>query len=318
MIPAIGRTITTGSEMETIPGELRCSFRRLRREPPLHWPASTSLPTPGCRPAAGPPTRGGPTSPAETTSPAGVSSAGAPACRQHLCRRGPLPDAPGGVEGQVDGYRAHALGGHSRGPPPEPTRGLDHAAAGEGHHETAGQGIRETQEAGQWADQRGSGRGYVHVYGVHTEGVYPRAEKHEHGPAVGETSWPSLELLRNTPEFPRELQSGAGELDNSVSPPWRGPAVRFSRRPRQRGSGLDATLPDAAAQPAVYRDHPGERLVVVVGSRRALAMAVRNDCPGECNSMLGIRLSGTEAGRRLLKVASSDLASFRPLKSLGR
>ena len=38
----------------------------------------------------------------------------------------------------------------------------------------------------------------------------------------------------------------------------------------------------------------GRRLVVVVGSRRALAMAVRNDRPGERNSMLGIRLSGTE------------------------
>ena len=37
----------------------------------------------------------------------------------------------------------------------------------------------------------------------------------------------------------------------------------------------------------------GRRLVVVVGSRRALAMAVRNDRPGERNSMLGIRLSGT-------------------------
>ena len=40
----------------------------------------------------------------------------------------------------------------------------------------------------------------------------------------------------------------------------------------------------------------GRRLVVVVGSRRALAMAVRNDRPGERNSMLGARLSGTETG----------------------
>ena len=40
----------------------------------------------------------------------------------------------------------------------------------------------------------------------------------------------------------------------------------------------------------------GRRLVVVVGSRRALAMAVRNDRPRERNSMLGIRLSGTETG----------------------
>ena len=40
----------------------------------------------------------------------------------------------------------------------------------------------------------------------------------------------------------------------------------------------------------------GRRLVVVVGSRRALAMAVRNDRPGERNSMLRVRLSGTETG----------------------
>ena len=40
----------------------------------------------------------------------------------------------------------------------------------------------------------------------------------------------------------------------------------------------------------------GRRLVVVVGSRRALAMAVRNDRPGERNSMLGKRLSGAVTG----------------------
>ena len=39
----------------------------------------------------------------------------------------------------------------------------------------------------------------------------------------------------------------------------------------------------------------GRRLVVVVGSRRALAMAVRNDRPGERNSMLGVRLSWAES-----------------------
>ena len=54
-------------------------------------------------------------------------------------------------------------------------------------------------------------------------------------PAVGERSWPSLELLRNTPEFSRELPAGAGELNNPVSQPWRGLAVRLTRRPRQRG-----------------------------------------------------------------------------------
>ena len=40
----------------------------------------------------------------------------------------------------------------------------------------------------------------------------------------------------------------------------------------------------------------GRKLVVVVGSRRALAMAVHNDRPGERNSMLGVRLSSAEAG----------------------
>ena len=40
----------------------------------------------------------------------------------------------------------------------------------------------------------------------------------------------------------------------------------------------------------------GRRLVVIVGSRKALAMAVRNDRPGERNSMLRLRLSGTETG----------------------
>ena len=40
----------------------------------------------------------------------------------------------------------------------------------------------------------------------------------------------------------------------------------------------------------------GRRLVVVVGSQRALAMAVRNDRPGERNTMFGVRLSGTETG----------------------
>ena len=42
----------------------------------------------------------------------------------------------------------------------------------------------------------------------------------------------------------------------------------------------------------------GRKLVVVVGSRRALAMAVRNDRPRERNSMLRVRLSETETGSR--------------------
>ena len=40
----------------------------------------------------------------------------------------------------------------------------------------------------------------------------------------------------------------------------------------------------------------GRRLVVIVGSRKALAMAVRNDRPGERNSMLAFRLSGMGPG----------------------
>ena len=39
----------------------------------------------------------------------------------------------------------------------------------------------------------------------------------------------------------------------------------------------------------------GRTLVVVVGGKRALAMAVRNGRPGDRNSMLGIRLSRTVA-----------------------
>ena len=40
----------------------------------------------------------------------------------------------------------------------------------------------------------------------------------------------------------------------------------------------------------------GRRLVVVFGSQRALATAVRNDRHGEGNTMLGFRLSGAETG----------------------
>ena len=38
-----------------------------------------------------------------------------------------------------------------------------------------------------------------------------------------------------TSEFTRELQAGAGELNKAVSLPWRGLAVRLTRRPGQRG-----------------------------------------------------------------------------------
>ena len=54
-------------------------------------------------------------------------------------------------------------------------------------------------------------------------------------PPVGERSWPYLEFLRNTPVFSRESQASAGELNNSVSPSWRGLAVRPTRRPGQQG-----------------------------------------------------------------------------------
>ena len=54
-------------------------------------------------------------------------------------------------------------------------------------------------------------------------------------PAVGRRSWPSLELLRNTPEFSRELPASAGELNNPVSQSWRGLALQLTRRPGQRG-----------------------------------------------------------------------------------
>ena len=63
----------------------------------------------------------------------------------------------------------------------------------------------------------------------------------------------------------------------------------------------------------------GRRLVVVVGSRKALAMAVRNGRPGERNSMLRARLSetGTGGGILFLKVTLSASASCKPLKVLG-
>ena len=64
----------------------------------------------------------------------------------------------------------------------------------------------------------------------------------------------------------------------------------------------------------------GRRLVVVVGSRKALAIAVRNDRPGERNSMPGSGFGESRQGtrRRSLKAASGDSASRRPLKAPGR
>ena len=73
---------------------------------------------------------------------------------------------------------------------------------------------------------------------------------------------------------------------------------------RAQGSEFPAVVVPALTQhyPMLQRNllytaiTRGRRLVVVVGSRRALAMAVRNDRPGERNTMLGIRLSGMETG----------------------
>jgi hypothetical protein len=36
-----------------------------------------------------------------------------------------------------------------------------------------------------------------------------------------------------------------------------------------------AALPDAAAEPALYRGHHGKRLVVIVGQKKAMAIAVK-------------------------------------------
>ena len=48
----------------------------------------------------------------------------------------------------------------------------------------------------------------------------PELSSMDTAPAAGERSWPSLEPLRSTPEFSRELRASAGELDNPVSPSW--------------------------------------------------------------------------------------------------
>ena len=71
-------------------------------------------------------------------------------------------------------------------------------------------------------------------------GGHRQLEQHEHGPGSerGKLAIPRASpehAGRNTPEFPRELQADAGELDNPVSPPWRGLAVRLTCRPGQRG-----------------------------------------------------------------------------------
>jgi hypothetical protein len=39
----------------------------------------------------------------------------------------------------------------------------------------------------------------------------------------------------------------------------------------------DAAISVIAAQPCLHRDHAGQKLVVLIGQRKALAMAVRNN-----------------------------------------
>ena len=116
-------------------------------------------------------------------------------------------------------------------------------------------------------------------------------------PAAGEGSWPSLELLQYTPEFSRELQASAGELDNPVSPPWRGLAVRFTRRPGQRGQhhaptgsflgrldqeflqrNIDVNTGGGTAM-ALWTMKPNGTRVLVIPAHRAYAAAVTEGDP---------------------------------------
>jgi exodeoxyribonuclease V alpha subunit len=46
--------------------------------------------------------------------------------------------------------------------------------------------------------------------------------------------------------------------------------------PRYRDSGTHSTLPDAAAESALYRVTRGKKLVVLVGQKKAVAIAVHN------------------------------------------
>ena len=56
---------------------------------------------------------------------------------------------------------------------------------------------REYGKPRKQAKGLGSGRGYVHVYGVHSGGVHPRSEQHEHGPGKGRNK---LAIPRASPE----------------------------------------------------------------------------------------------------------------------
>ena len=136
--------------------------------------------------------------------------------------------------------------------------------------------------SGEWLtgkDSSGTGRrqpsltrrGYVHVcsswnipdartqhergYGVPCGGGHRRPEQHYHVPGSGtERSWPSLELLRKTPEFSRELPASAGELNNPVSQSWRG--LVLSSSPAAPGSGVNITRQRGFSLAASTRSSP--------------------------------------------------------------
>jgi exodeoxyribonuclease V alpha subunit len=75
----------------------------------------------------------------------------------------------------------------------------------------------------------------------------------------------------------RSVTYGFGELDTLV--PAYAATVHKSQGSgvsRRHRSGHDPAVPDAAAEPALHRPHPWQALVVLVGQRKALAIAVRN------------------------------------------
>ncbi len=76
---------------------------------------------------------------------------------------------------------------------------------------------------------------WPHLYGVPCGGGHHQPEQHEHGPGKGRNKVDIPRASLNFPEFPRELRASVGELYDPVPPPWRGLAVRLTRRPGQRG-----------------------------------------------------------------------------------
>ena len=84
---------------------------------------------------------------------------------------------------------------------------------------------------------------------------------------------------------------------------------------------LKQTLPDAAAQPAVHRDHQGAE--AGRGCRKPAGVGhgcAQRPSPGSATRCSGSGFRGRrqEAGRRFLKAAPGDSASCRLLKALGR